>query len=112
MSLAAETSQEEMSPSKEAAFWNAPIMLVTDETSQEEMSPSKEEAPWNMWRMLVTSDRSGESAARYTIDDAPSNANSIDSHCVSPHWSMDRSFAALASPLRWILVKSPDMLTV
>ena len=112
MSLAPETSQADMSPLKEAAPWNVPIMLVTEETSQEERSPLKEEASRNMSRMLVISDRSGESAARYAIEDAPLNANSMDSHRMSPHWSMDCSFAALASPLRYILVKSPDMPTV
>ena len=88
-------------------------MSVTDDTFQEDMSPLKEVAPENMFSMLVTLDRSGASVALYTILYAPLNASSIVSHCMAPHWSIERNLAAAAelSP-SVILVRSPDILTV
>ena len=45
--------------------------------------------------------------------DAPRNAELADSHRMSPHCSIDRSLSALGCcPSRYILVKSPYILTV
>ena len=88
-------------------------MSVTEETSHPERSPLKDWAEKNILDMSVTNDRSGASVARYTIFDAPLNACLMDSHCISPHCSIDCSFRALVpSPDKSIFVKSPDMLTV
>ena len=113
ISVTWETSHPERSELKEEASSNMRDMLVTPETSHPERSPLKEEASSNMRDMLVTSERSGTSFALYTMFDAPRNADSIDSHLVSPHCSIDNSLFALGCcQLRCILVKSPDMLTV
>ena len=103
-----------MSPLKEEASRNMSFMSVTDETSQEEMSPLKEEASRNISFMSVTDERFGVSVARYIILEAPSKADFIDVHRISPHCSIDVSFRALAgSPSgKKILVKLPDMLTL
>ena len=111
MSLTDETFQEDRGWLN-AESRNMPFMLVTDETSHPEMSPSKEVSR-NMSSMLVTLDRSGASVALCTILYAPLNASSIVSHCMAPHWSIERNLAAAAelSP-SVILVRSPDILTV
>ena len=45
MRVTPDTSQEEMSPLKDVALRNTPLMFFTFDTSQEEMSPSNEVAP-------------------------------------------------------------------
>ena len=88
-------------------------MFVTDETSHAPMVPLKEAAPSNMWDVSVTLERSGTSVAAYVILDASLNADAMVDQVALPHWSIERSLAALASPPpRWILVKSPEILTV
>ena len=90
---------------------NMDSMSVTDEVSHLEMSPLKEEEA-NMYLVLVTPERSGESVALYTMLEAPLNAFSMLAHPMSPHWSIETSFADVASESpRFILERSPVMET-
>ena len=95
MSVTEETSQPEISELNESACQNMPDMSVTEETSQSEKSPSKESANQNIPDMSVTDERSGVSVARYSMFLALVNARYMDSHCISPHCSMDCSLDAL-----------------
>jgi len=56
MVVAADTSHDPMSWSKEEAPANTPRMSVAADTSHAPMSWSKEEAPLNMWFMSVAAD--------------------------------------------------------
>ena len=113
MLVTEDTSQLSRGWLKEAALWNIPFMSVTLEVSQAEMLPLKRKAPRNILDMSDTPERSGESVALYIMLLAPLNADSMDDHCVAPHWSMLFSFWALAESLpRCILVKSPEIRTV
>ena len=85
------------------------LMSVTPETSQEDRSPSKDDAVRNMPPMSRTPDRSGTSVALYTMLRAPEKAFSILVHCVSPHWSIERSLDAEAPLSRLMRSKPPDM---
>ena len=53
-----ETSHEDMSPLKDAAWANMPNILVTEETSHDDMSPLNEDAPQNIVLMSVTCETS------------------------------------------------------
>ena len=108
-----ETSHPERSPLKSPAPWNMPDMSVTPETFHEERSPLKSSAKENMESMSVTLDRSGASVARYSMLEAPRNADSIVVHSMSPHCSMDCSFGASGEvKVKRIFSRPPVMLIV
>ena len=86
-------------------------MSVTCETFQFERLPSKVMAPENMLFMSVTPERSGASVAAYPIDEAPLKADSIKTHRLEPHWSIDASLEASSWPSRCIPGKVPYILT-
>ena len=63
--------------------------------------------------MSFTEERSGTSVAPYTMLAAPAKADSMLVHDMFPHWSMERSLAALpSSPPRCMRSKPPDIRTV
>ena len=87
-------------------------MSVTAEVFQADMSPSKAAASANMSCMLVTPERSGTSVAVYTMLEAPRNALSMLDHFMSPHPSIEASFAGKAlGPSRFIRERLPVMET-
>ena len=102
----------EISELNNVASLNMYDMSLMLETSQADRSPSKDEAPSNIYLMSVTRERSGTSAALYVMLDAPLNAECIDVHRESPHWSIDISLCASAWLSRRISSMSPDMRTV
>ena len=66
-----------------------------------------------MWFMSFTKDISGTSVAPYTMLVAPEKAPPIRVQDMFPHWSMERSLAALSvSAARCMRSKPPDISTV
>ena len=91
---------------------NMLFMVVTEETSQPEMSPSKEEAPSNMLLVLLTFDRFGESVALYAMLDVLENALNMVFHSVPPHCSIDLSWCAFAISSERLMLRRPPPSTV
>ena len=89
-------------------MWDA---SSTDETSHPD-TPASIKVSRNICAVLRTPDKSGTSAASCVMCEAPRNASDIEVHRTVPHWSMERSLAALgsSSPSRILSRFHVDML--